>query len=77
MHPANGTYFIGDRDITSKEASLLTKERLIQLHWDGWTLTRKGGELLSLLIAYGDPKHDGYNASDLKSRATSCLSTAD
>lgn len=57
VHPAEGSYLIFDRDLTSREAAALTKERLIRLDRNGWALTLKGEELLTLLLAYGDPQH--------------------
>jgi hypothetical protein len=57
VHPANGSCLILDTELASREASNLMRERLIRIDRVGWALTRKGEELLSLLLAYGDLKH--------------------
>ena len=56
VHAVNGSYLIFDRELTSKEASALMRQRLIRLDRDGWALTRKGEEMLALLAAYSDPR---------------------
>lgn len=58
VQTVNGFYLIADRQLTSREASNLMNERLIRLDRGGWALTRKGEELFSLLLAYGDPLHE-------------------
>jgi hypothetical protein len=58
VHPAQPSYLIFDRELTSREAAMLTEERLIRLDRNGWALTRKGEELFSLLLAYGDPQYE-------------------
>ena len=55
---AEGSCLIFDRDLTPREAAALTRERLIRLDRNGRALTREGEELLSLLLAYGDPQHE-------------------
>jgi hypothetical protein len=57
VHLAGGRYLISEGTLTSRELGTLTQERLIRLDRDGWALTRKGEELLCLLLAYGDPQH--------------------
>ena len=57
VHLTEGRYLISDGRLKSRDVGTLTREWLIRLDRDGWALTRKGEELLELLLAYGAPQH--------------------
>lgn len=64
VYPVNSFLLILEGELTSQERSALANEHVIRLDRDGWALTRKGEELLSLLNAYGDPRHQ-WSASPI------------
>lgn len=57
VQPTEGRYLISDGRLTSRDVGTLSHEWLIRLDRDGWALTRKGEELLELLLAYGAAQH--------------------